>query len=114
MDKQEEAMKADEKELLENLCLADDLGFGLAFDDNPEGTEFLVRTILSRQDITVEKAKTDMDKMTGKSPFVVVEADAHDGNGNPLRINIIRPKNNDAYMDAVMKAFAEMLKEEKG
>ncbi len=45
-------------ELIMNLRLVDDLCFSCAFEDNLEGVEFMVRTILSRDDITIVNAKT--------------------------------------------------------
>ena len=43
----------DEEKLIGSLFLAMDPCFTVAFDDNPGGTEFLVRTILGRDDICI-------------------------------------------------------------
>ena len=54
MDKQEAAMK----KLIdtEDLCLADDICIPIAFEGDTEATQYIVRTILSRDDISIPKS----------------------------------------------------------
>ena len=73
-----------------NLCLADDICIPIAFDGDTEAAEYLVRTILSRDDISVEKVETQ--KRTGSiaSRSAVQDILAHDSNGNLIDIEIQR------------------------
>ena len=72
------------------LCLADDICIPIAFEGDTEAAEYLVRTILSRDDIIVEKVETQ--KRTGSiaSRSAVLDILAHDGNGNIIDIEIQR------------------------
>ena len=73
-----------------DLCLADDICIPIAFEGDTEAAEYLVHTILSRDDISVEKVETQ--KRTGSiaSRSAVQDILAHDGNGNIIDIEIQR------------------------
>ena len=73
-----------------DLCLADDICIPIAFEGDTEAAQYIVRTILSRDDIIVEKVETQ--KRTGSiaSRSAVLDILAHDGNGNIIDIEIQR------------------------
>ena len=48
--------ESDVQEFIRSLSLADDILFSVAFNRNIPATEHLVRTILSRPDITIASA----------------------------------------------------------
>ena len=73
-----------------DLCLADDICIPIAFDGDTEAAEYLVRTILSRDDISVEKVETQ--KRTGSiaSHGAIFDILARDSEGNLIDIEIQR------------------------
>ena len=73
-----------------DLCLADDICIPIAFDGDTEAVEYLVRTILSRDDIIVEKVETQKRIESIASRSAVLDILAHDSNGNLIDIEIQR------------------------
>ena len=73
-----------------DLCLADDICIPIAFEGDTEAAQYIVRTILSRDDITVEKVETQKRIESIASRSAVLDILAHDGNGNIIDIEIQR------------------------
>ena len=74
----------------EDLCLADDICIPIAFDGDTEAVQYMVRTILSRDDITVEKVETQKRIGSISSRSAVLDILAHDSSGNLIDIEIQR------------------------
>ena len=73
-----------------DLCLADDICIPIAFDGDTEAVQYMVRTILSRDDITVEKVETQKRIGSIASRSAVLDILAHDSSGNLIDIEIQR------------------------
>ena len=74
----------------EDLCLADDICIPIAFDGDTAAVQYMVRTILSRDDITVEKVETQKRIGSIASRSAVLDILAHDSSGNLIDIEMQR------------------------
>ena len=74
----------------EDLCLADDICIPIAFEGDTEAAQYIVRTILFRDDIIVEKVETQKRIESIASRSAVLDILAHDSNGNLIDIEIQR------------------------
>ncbi len=70
-----------DRKLIENLSLSDNLAFAIALDDNPRCAEYIISTILCRDDIRIKDVHTQLHKeRTGKS--IIYDLHARDKKGN--------------------------------
>ncbi len=75
---------------IEELTLADDIGFMRGFDGNIEGTEHLVRTLTGRDDITVISVQAQKHLSSIGSHSVILDIFAEGKDGEQIAMNLIR------------------------
>ena len=78
------------QEFIRSLSLADDILFSVAFNRNIPATEHLVRTILSRPDITIASVETQKKFTSLFGHSVILDALAYDSNGSVIDIEVQR------------------------
>ena len=88
--KDKESHHQEDLQRIRGLRLIDDDFMNVCFDENIEGTEFILRIILNNPDLSVQSVKTQkvMKNLLGRD--VWLDIDATDADGNELDIEIQR------------------------
>ncbi len=69
------------KDIVQELCLMDDIFFEACFADFPEGVEYILRIILDKKDLRVVKLETqhDIENLYGHAAILDVFATDSEG-----------------------------------
>ncbi len=104
-------MNIDPKLIIEakSLCLFDDIAAMIAFKNNPKAVERVVRIVLSRNDIVVEKVDVQKHLKNILGHSVIFDVVAYETNGNPINIEIQRVADNKTEFSRRMMFYGSSL-----
>ena len=94
---------------IEELTLADDIGFMRGFDGNIEGTEHLVRTLTGRDDITVISVQAQKHLSSIDRHSVILDIYAEGRNGEQIDIEMQRFRGSRAELGARAERYGALL-----
>ncbi len=94
-----------DREEVKGFSLADDEAFSIAFRDNCEAATYMVRTILSRSDISVESVQTQEDVLSTEGRSFRLDMFLRCEDGTLINIEMERTRTRGKALERRMRAY---------
>ena len=98
-----------DREEVKGFSLADDEAFSIAFRDNCEAATYMVRTILSRSDISVESVQTQEDVLSTEGRSFRLDMFLRCEDGTLINIEMERTRTRGKALERRMRAYLGVL-----